>query len=288
LNPSNLGQKVTFTATVTVQAPGGGTVAGKVEFFDGATPLGTGTLSAGQAKFTTAALGLGPHAITAQYGGNADYVKSTSQPVPQSVQGQQLTVTPASLAFGSVAVGGHAKKVVTVTNPNPTAVSVGPVSLTVTQGDAWQFVLEHSCPSKLPAGQSCSIAVVFTPDAIGPDSATINIVNSAPPVRKISGLMDSLQKSGLEQKCALLIDSGFLDQQSIYGQIQTKHPLTRSKWRPLIITDLPKLPTSRLVAGIAVMSLPGPRFRAIACALPTALAAQPKRFRDRSIRKLAT
>jgi hypothetical protein len=100
--------------------------------------------------------------------------------------------------------------------------------------------------------------------------------------------MDSLQKSGLEQKCALLIDSGFLDQQSIYGQIQTKHPLTRSKWRPLIITDLPKLPTSRLVAGIAVMSLPGPRFRAIACALPTALAAQPKRFRDRSIRKLAT
>jgi uncharacterized repeat protein (TIGR02543 family) len=180
LNPSNLGQKVTFTATVTVQAPGGGTVAGKVEFFDGATPLGTGTLSAGQAKFTTAALGLGPHAITAQYVGNADYVKSTSQPVPQSVQGQQLTVTPASLAFGSVAVGGHAKKVVTVTNPNPTAVSVGPVSLTVTQGDAWQFVLEHSCPSKLPAGQSCSIAVVFTPDAIGPDSATINIVNSAP------------------------------------------------------------------------------------------------------------
>ena len=45
-NPSMFGQSVTFTATVTVAAPGAGTPTGTVTFMDGATTLGTGTLNA--------------------------------------------------------------------------------------------------------------------------------------------------------------------------------------------------------------------------------------------------
>ncbi|MFR9791020.1 Ig-like domain repeat protein [Streptomyces sp. MB22_4] len=77
-NPSSVGQTVLLTATVTVVAPGGGTPAGVVSFFDGATLLGTGTLSGGVATFSTSALTLGSHALTAVYGGNSSYTTSTS------------------------------------------------------------------------------------------------------------------------------------------------------------------------------------------------------------------
>jgi hypothetical protein len=81
LNPSGLGQAVTFTATVTGASP-----TGTVTFKDGATTLGTGTLhGAGQATFTTSALTVGSHSITAVYGGDASNAASTSAPLTQAV-----------------------------------------------------------------------------------------------------------------------------------------------------------------------------------------------------------
>ena len=65
---------MTFTATVTVRSAGAGTPTGTVTFKDGATTLGTGTLNgAGVATFTTAALPVGHHTITAVYGGDASF-----------------------------------------------------------------------------------------------------------------------------------------------------------------------------------------------------------------------
>src|SRR5256885_9028191 len=66
LNPSALGQAVTFTATVTSSATG--TPTGTVTFQDGASALGTGTLSGGTATFTTSGLTAGTHSRTAIYG----------------------------------------------------------------------------------------------------------------------------------------------------------------------------------------------------------------------------
>src|SRR5262249_54997655 len=48
-DPSVLGQTTTLTATVTAVAPGAGVPTGTVEFFEGTTSLGTGTLAAGVA-----------------------------------------------------------------------------------------------------------------------------------------------------------------------------------------------------------------------------------------------
>ena len=74
LNPSLVGQAVTFTATVS-----GSTPTGTVTFKDGATTLGTGTPNgAGVATFSTAALTSGSHAVTAAYGGDASNASSTS------------------------------------------------------------------------------------------------------------------------------------------------------------------------------------------------------------------
>ncbi len=53
-NPSSVGQSVTFTATVTPEF--GGTVTGKVAFYDGTTLLKSVAVSGGAAKFTTTKL----------------------------------------------------------------------------------------------------------------------------------------------------------------------------------------------------------------------------------------
>src|SRR5207237_60967 len=76
-NPSVFGQTVTFTATVTAVAPGAGTPSGDVDFYDGLTALGTGTLSTAggvtSATFTTSALSTGSHSISARYEGDGNF-----------------------------------------------------------------------------------------------------------------------------------------------------------------------------------------------------------------------
>ncbi len=75
-NPSNFGQSVTFTATMTPQF--GGTVKGSVTFYDGTTVLKTVALSGGAAKFTTSTLTSGAHNITATYNGSASFTGSSA------------------------------------------------------------------------------------------------------------------------------------------------------------------------------------------------------------------
>jgi uncharacterized repeat protein (TIGR03803 family) len=76
LNPSNYGQAVTFTATVTPQFSG--TVKGTVTFYDGTTALKTVYLSGEVAKYTTSSLTTGSHSITATYNGNASFISSAA------------------------------------------------------------------------------------------------------------------------------------------------------------------------------------------------------------------
>jgi hypothetical protein len=93
-NPSNFGQAVTFTATISAS---GGTPTGSVTFKDGATVLGTGTLNgvpgSDQAAITVSALVVGSHTITAVYGGNGSFTASTSGPWAQTVMPAPLTIT---------------------------------------------------------------------------------------------------------------------------------------------------------------------------------------------------
>jgi hypothetical protein len=56
----------------------GATPTGTVSFRDGGVSIGTATLAAGVATFSTTALTLGSHTITASYGGNGTFSASTS------------------------------------------------------------------------------------------------------------------------------------------------------------------------------------------------------------------
>ena len=93
VNPSVFGQSVTFTATVTAVAPGAGTPTGTVTFKDGITTIGTGMLSGGSTTFSTSALSVASHGITASYGGDTNFNTSTSSTVNQVVNKANTTIT---------------------------------------------------------------------------------------------------------------------------------------------------------------------------------------------------
>ena len=80
-NPSPVAGPVTFIATVSPA-----TATGTVQFLDGTTVLGTGTLASGSASFTTSSLTQGTHSITAVYGGDGADNGSTSSPLSQGVK----------------------------------------------------------------------------------------------------------------------------------------------------------------------------------------------------------
>ena len=75
-NPSNSGQSVTFTASVTPQFTA--TVHGTVTFYDGTTALKTASLIGGTAKFITSTLTSGAHNITATYNGTTNLSGSSA------------------------------------------------------------------------------------------------------------------------------------------------------------------------------------------------------------------
>ena len=87
-NPSNPGENVHFTASVT---PG----TGNVEFRDAGTPLGTSSLVSGSALFDTNLLADGSHPMTAYYEGDSVNIGGSSPVIVQLVG----AVTAAQLAL---------------------------------------------------------------------------------------------------------------------------------------------------------------------------------------------
>jgi hypothetical protein len=86
VNPSVVGQEVTFTARASAAAAALGLPTGSVTFFDGTTAVGSAALNAaGQATFTTSSLSAGSHAITAVYAGDPNFKSSTSTVLTQRV-----------------------------------------------------------------------------------------------------------------------------------------------------------------------------------------------------------
>src|SRR5207244_5281932 len=95
--PGVFGQSLTFTATVTANAPGAGVPGGTVSFKDGATTLATVAVDAtGHAAYVTSALTVGSHTITAVYSGNTNYNTSTSSAITQTVNKDGTTTSLAS------------------------------------------------------------------------------------------------------------------------------------------------------------------------------------------------
>jgi autotransporter-associated beta strand protein len=107
INPSVFGQSVTFTATISVPGPGAGTPTGTVQFqIDGSnagSPVSVAS-SGGQttASFTTAALSVAVHTVSAAYSGDASFAASSSAPITQTVNAASTFITLTSAPNPSV------------------------------------------------------------------------------------------------------------------------------------------------------------------------------------------
>jgi probable HAF family extracellular repeat protein len=124
-SPSLSGQTVTFTIQVLPQGPVEVSAArvaahsaavtsdvaapsGQVTLLDGSTAVGTATLDGtGTASFSTNKLSVGSHAITAQYGGDANYNGSSAGAVSQTVNrsGKEASATTLASSANPAAVG---------------------------------------------------------------------------------------------------------------------------------------------------------------------------------------
>ena len=93
-NPSNYGDSVTFTATIS-----SGLTGNTLTFYDGSTSLGTGTISGTTATLTTTTLAVGSHSITVKWAGNTNYSAVTSSAITQTVNAMTTptpTISPGS------------------------------------------------------------------------------------------------------------------------------------------------------------------------------------------------
>ncbi len=119
-NPSAYGNSVTFSATIS-PAPANGE---SVTFKDGATSLGTGTISAGVANFSIATLACGSHSITAVYAGDTTNTASTSVTLAFNVN--QAVVTVASgLTANNKTYNGNATVTISSNNVSLSGVAAG-------------------------------------------------------------------------------------------------------------------------------------------------------------------
>jgi hypothetical protein len=145
MNPSNVGDSVTYTARV---GSGFGTPSGTVTFQDGGTTLATGTLDAGgNAGFTTSALTQGSHSITAAYAGGSAFAASTSLALTEIVEPVQIIL---SSSPGSQTV---------------TAGASATYNLNVKAGGTLSGPVSFSCIG-LPQSASCS----FSPNSVNAGS----------------------------------------------------------------------------------------------------------------------
>jgi hypothetical protein len=160
----NVGQPVTFTATVTPSGsvdPSAQAPAGTVEFFDGTTSLGTITLSSTSpytAVFTTSSLTTGSHSITATYvSSDGEYTTGTSSAVTVLVTSSgsgKIAPTinwtnPANIVYGTP---------LGATQLNATATDAANGNIAV----AGTFAYTPPAGTVLPAG-TVNLSVTFTP-----------------------------------------------------------------------------------------------------------------------------
>jgi hypothetical protein len=91
-----------------------------------------------------------------------------------------VTVMPTALAFGNVVEGVTSPAMnLTVTNGSSSTISVTNVSITGTNAGDFAATISSGCASIL-AGGTCTVPVTFKPSTVGPESASLQLITTAP------------------------------------------------------------------------------------------------------------
>ena len=123
LNPAVAGNTITFTAQVQANGPGAGTPTGSITFKDITTILGAATLNGtGLATFTTSALVVGTHAISASYAGDTNFLSSFSPDIAEVVKASSRnTVANSAIQINLPAISGGSLSI-----PEPASIHAAP------------------------------------------------------------------------------------------------------------------------------------------------------------------
>jgi len=138
VNPSNSGQSVTFTATVTSVA---GTPSGTVTFKDNGVAISgcsNKTLASGQATCNTSGLAPGNHPITADYNGDTNFATSTGTLAGGQVVNSEVSVT---VSPSAVAEDGAPNLVYTFTRNGVTS---GSLTVNFSVGGTAAFTTDYT------------------------------------------------------------------------------------------------------------------------------------------------
>jgi hypothetical protein len=89
---------------------------------------------------------------------------------------QPVSVSPLNLNFGSVAVGASKSLTVILTNNQSSTLTINSITTASGTGD---FTASSNCGTSRKAGWECTITVKFTPKALGAQTGTLTIKDSA-------------------------------------------------------------------------------------------------------------
>jgi hypothetical protein len=138
-----------------------------------------GTFVYSPAAGTILAIGNQTLSVTFTPTDSVDYSTATKQ-VTLVVTQPTITLSPSSLNFGNVNLGGAGLLTEVVTNKGTTALKITNVSITPGSGSNWgTFPFLSLCPPSLPAGKSCDIFVSFLATSLGVHNATLVVTDSA-------------------------------------------------------------------------------------------------------------
>jgi uncharacterized protein (UPF0548 family) len=160
---ANVNQSIALAANVASGSSGVPT--GTVNFLDGTTQIGSGSLNgSGTATFSTSTLAAGTHSITAVYGGDSNFNGSTSTAESVVVSTSGFSLSSSALTPASIAPGGSAQWKIAIT----AAGGLNPSSVTLACSVA---------PVVSPAA-TCSTGTISVTGGTG--SATLTVSTRAP------------------------------------------------------------------------------------------------------------
>ena len=153
---------------------------------DSGSPL-TAALSAGVATFTITSPSPGTHTLSASYAAQGNFAASGPVTGTLTVNGAALAISPTSVNFGNVYLNTFSTRFVTLTNNGSSSITISKVTIPGSNsesnlpGDPDDFTAVNLCPSKLAAGKSCLISVIFGADGddFNLQFATLTITDTA-------------------------------------------------------------------------------------------------------------
>ncbi|HVJ05724.1 MAG TPA: alkaline phosphatase family protein [Candidatus Saccharimonadales bacterium] len=165
---ATVGSPVQFVASA--QAPSGRTITAMRIYVDSVSAYLVNAASIN----TSLAIASGAHNVTVQAWDNAGTVYKSSRSITATSSAPgSLTSNVSSLNFGSVAVGSSASRTVTLT------ASASSVTISQMSTIPGFTVSGISLPLTIPAGQSASFTVKFTPTTAATVSGSLSLLSSA-------------------------------------------------------------------------------------------------------------